>query len=262
MILVGNLGKARGSSATIDQIQTYGYVAETTGGSEAESTARRPLDSHRRAARRLRRASHWQVRRGEDPREAHLGGHVRHDAAQDPRLPGALRDRVLAPRPVARPGGGRLDHLRGRARRRRWRRRLVRARLLRRAQAAKADGADRQADAGHDRPARRDDRGRSRHPRVDARRVREHVRPARAGASSHASGAAHGPLGRSGDREPRPPRGRAEHADLRSRDHAGRAARRLDRHDDAEPLASRCASGGGRWPRSARRRCRSRCSSR
>ena len=45
MILVSSLGKARGSSATIDQIQTYGYVAETTGGSEAESTARRPLDS-------------------------------------------------------------------------------------------------------------------------------------------------------------------------------------------------------------------------
>ncbi|MGH3127871.1 MAG: type II secretion system F family protein [Gaiellaceae bacterium] len=44
MILVVNLGKARGSSATIDQIQTYGYVAETTGGSE-ESASRRPLDS-------------------------------------------------------------------------------------------------------------------------------------------------------------------------------------------------------------------------
>jgi tight adherence protein C len=45
MILVVNLGKAKGSTATIDQIQTYGYVAETTGGSEAESTSRRPLDS-------------------------------------------------------------------------------------------------------------------------------------------------------------------------------------------------------------------------
>jgi tight adherence protein C len=45
MVLVSSLGKARGSSATIDQIQTYGYVAEATGGSEAESTARRPLDS-------------------------------------------------------------------------------------------------------------------------------------------------------------------------------------------------------------------------
>jgi tight adherence protein C len=45
MILVVNLGKTRGSSATIDQIQTYGYVAETTGGSETESAARRPLDS-------------------------------------------------------------------------------------------------------------------------------------------------------------------------------------------------------------------------
>ena len=32
MILVVNLGKSRGSTATIDQIQTYGYVAETTGG--------------------------------------------------------------------------------------------------------------------------------------------------------------------------------------------------------------------------------------
>jgi tight adherence protein C len=45
MILVANLGKPGGSSATIDQIQTYGYVAETTGGSEAESMARRPIDS-------------------------------------------------------------------------------------------------------------------------------------------------------------------------------------------------------------------------
>jgi tight adherence protein C len=45
MILVANLSKSRGSSATIDQIQTYGYVAETTGGSETESTARRPIDS-------------------------------------------------------------------------------------------------------------------------------------------------------------------------------------------------------------------------
>jgi tight adherence protein C len=44
-ILVVNLGKARGASATLDQIQTYGYVAETTGGSEVESAARRPLDS-------------------------------------------------------------------------------------------------------------------------------------------------------------------------------------------------------------------------
>jgi tight adherence protein C len=45
MILVVNLGKTRSSSATIDQIQTYGYVAEATGGSEAESTARRPIDA-------------------------------------------------------------------------------------------------------------------------------------------------------------------------------------------------------------------------
>ena len=78
--------------------------------------------------------------------------------------------------------------------------------VLRRAEAPSADGADRQADAGHDRPARRHDRGRSRNPRVDASRLGEHVRPARAGAPPHAAGAAHGTLGRSGDREPRPPR--------------------------------------------------------
>ena len=45
MILVANLTKSRGSSATIDQIQTYGYVAEATGGSDAESAHRRPIDS-------------------------------------------------------------------------------------------------------------------------------------------------------------------------------------------------------------------------
>ena len=44
-ILVVNLGKGSGASATIDQIQTYGYVAEASGGSETESAARRPLDS-------------------------------------------------------------------------------------------------------------------------------------------------------------------------------------------------------------------------
>lgn len=45
MILVVNLGRERGPSATLDQIQTYGYVAEATGGSDAESPSRRPLDS-------------------------------------------------------------------------------------------------------------------------------------------------------------------------------------------------------------------------
>jgi tight adherence protein C len=45
MIVVINLSRARGSTGTIDQIQTYGYVAEVAGGSEVESPARRPLDS-------------------------------------------------------------------------------------------------------------------------------------------------------------------------------------------------------------------------
>jgi tight adherence protein C len=44
-ILVVNLGRGRGSNLTIDQIGTYGYVAETAGGSEIDSSARRPLDS-------------------------------------------------------------------------------------------------------------------------------------------------------------------------------------------------------------------------
>ncbi len=44
-ILVASLGKASASSGTLDQIQTYGYVAESTGGSEAESPSHRPLDS-------------------------------------------------------------------------------------------------------------------------------------------------------------------------------------------------------------------------
>jgi tight adherence protein C len=43
-ILVVNLGKERGASATIDQIQTYGYVAETTGGATDGATSR-PIDS-------------------------------------------------------------------------------------------------------------------------------------------------------------------------------------------------------------------------
>jgi tight adherence protein C len=44
-VLVVNLGRASGSSGTLDQIQTYGYVAEATGGSEPETPSRRPLDS-------------------------------------------------------------------------------------------------------------------------------------------------------------------------------------------------------------------------
>ena len=67
MILVANLSKSRGSSATIDQIQTYGYVAETTGGSDSESAGRRPIDSLANrvgdwAARRSGRFGEAQIR--------------------------------------------------------------------------------------------------------------------------------------------------------------------------------------------------------
>jgi tight adherence protein C len=67
MILVVNLGKARSSSsATIDQIQTYGYVAETTGGSETESAARRPIDSL------ASRVGEWAARRSDRFGEAKI----------------------------------------------------------------------------------------------------------------------------------------------------------------------------------------------
>ena len=66
MILVVNLSKPRGSSATIDQIQTYGYVAESTGGSETESAARRPIDS---LAGRL---GDWMARRSDRFGEAKI----------------------------------------------------------------------------------------------------------------------------------------------------------------------------------------------
>lgn len=67
MILVVNLSKPKGASATIDQIQTYGYVAETTGGSEADSASRRPIDSFASrvgdwAARRSNRFSEQRIR--------------------------------------------------------------------------------------------------------------------------------------------------------------------------------------------------------
>jgi tight adherence protein C len=65
VILVSNLGKTRSSAATIDQIQTYGYVAETSGGSE-ESSARRPLDS---LAGRL---GDWMARRSDRFGEAKI----------------------------------------------------------------------------------------------------------------------------------------------------------------------------------------------
>lgn len=43
-ILVVNLRKQRGATA-LDQIGTYGYVAEATGGSEVDTLGRRPLDT-------------------------------------------------------------------------------------------------------------------------------------------------------------------------------------------------------------------------
>jgi len=66
-ILIVNLRKERNATGTLGQIGTYGYVAETTGGSEVETQGRRPLDSLAGrlgdvAARRLGRFGEGEVR--------------------------------------------------------------------------------------------------------------------------------------------------------------------------------------------------------
>ena len=65
-ILIVNLRKAPGA-VTLDQIGTYGYVAEAAGGSEVDAPSRRPLDSLAGRlgdimARRLTRFSETEVR--------------------------------------------------------------------------------------------------------------------------------------------------------------------------------------------------------
>src|SRR5918999_610709 len=65
-ILFVNLRKASGA-ATLDQIGTYGYVAEAAGGSEVDAPSRRPLDSLAGrlgdiTARRMSRFSEAEVR--------------------------------------------------------------------------------------------------------------------------------------------------------------------------------------------------------
>ncbi len=65
-ILIFNLRRAPGAG-TLDQIGTYGYVAEAAGGSEVDAPGRRPLDSIAGrlgdiAARRLARFSENEVR--------------------------------------------------------------------------------------------------------------------------------------------------------------------------------------------------------
>jgi tight adherence protein C len=65
-VLVINLRRAPGTG-TLDQIGTYGYVAEAAGGSEVEAPGRRPLDALAGrlgdiAARRLERFSESEVR--------------------------------------------------------------------------------------------------------------------------------------------------------------------------------------------------------
>lgn len=66
-VLVASLGQARSSTATLDQIRTYGYVAEAAGSTETDSTAKRPLDSLAGrlgdlAARRATRFSEAEIR--------------------------------------------------------------------------------------------------------------------------------------------------------------------------------------------------------
>jgi len=66
-VLLVNLRKERGATGTLDQIGTYGYVAEATGGSEVDAPGSRPLDRLAGrlgdvAARRLGRFGENEVR--------------------------------------------------------------------------------------------------------------------------------------------------------------------------------------------------------
>ena len=264
MILVVNLGKAPRlpGDARPDpdvRLRRRGDAAARRRG----SAARRPLDSLAGrlgdlAARRLE-----PVRRGEDPREARLRGHVRHDAAQDPRLPGPLRDRVLARRALAHAA--------------RWAARSSSRSLL-----AVAAGV-----VGWFAPVYYVElKRRQRMEQIDkqmpdmidllvvtieaglgilasmrvasesmsdplGQELRLTLQEQRMGLSVSQAIES---LGRRADC--------AEHADLRSRrsPRASGSASRSGRRCGTS--RSRCASGAGRWPRSGRRRCRSRCSSR
>src|SRR3970040_64652 len=111
-VLLVNLRKERGAIGTLDQIGTYGYVAEATGGSEVEGPGRRALDSLAGPlgdpAARPRRAPARSVRRGRGPSEADLGGDVRNDAAQAARVPGHPEHLPCTARALGDSGPGRL----------------------------------------------------------------------------------------------------------------------------------------------------------
>ncbi len=264
-ILVVNLRKTRGS-ASLPRPDRHLWLRRREAAAGGGRPGRRPLDS---LAGRLGDIAAGGPRDSASQRcahEAHLRRHVRDDAAEGPRLPGPRRDLPRAADVLAGPVDGRLVRHGGRPDRRRRRasagsRRIV----LHRAEEAVALHADRPSDAGHDRPPRRHDRGRPRHPRVDARRLRQHVRPARPGAPAHASGAAHGStveqaiesLGRRADM----PNMRIFVRSLTQGERLGVSIG----DDDAQPRArdAEAAEGDGRGdgPEDARSRCSSRWSS-
>ena len=92
-ILIINLRRPQGV-ATLDQIGTYGYVAENAGGAE-DGAGSSPARFARRTPRGHCRAETRALQRSRGAREARLRRHVRHDAAQDPRLPDHRRDLSL-----------------------------------------------------------------------------------------------------------------------------------------------------------------------
>ena len=91
MILFANLRKDTGSVGMLDQIGTYGYVAEAASRA-AESPGRRPLDRLAGWLGDIAVAQSQPLQRVRAADDASPGGHVRHDAAQAPRLPGHPRD--------------------------------------------------------------------------------------------------------------------------------------------------------------------------
>ena len=79
-ILVVNLGRNRGSNMTIEQIGTYGYVAESAGGPRSMEDVGRSTPSPAGSATSPRSERHAVARRRSAT--SCLGGHVQHEPAQ------------------------------------------------------------------------------------------------------------------------------------------------------------------------------------
>ena len=247
-MLIMSLRKPEGV-ATLDQIGTYGYVAESVGG--AEDTGRRPLDSLAgrlgdTAAKRIGRFSETEVRQklvsagmyGTTPRKV-LGYQVLASIFLTLLalwgIPLLGYSFVLAI--VGAIAGGLIG----------WFLPMV---YVDRTMRQRFERIDRQMPDMIDLLVVTIEAG-SRHPRLDARRVRTTPGSARAGDPVDAPGAAYGPLRLRGDHQPRSaadtPNMRMFVRSLTQGEAASRSGRRCG---TSQP---RCASGGRPWQRKAQK---------